>query len=271
MDAVGSPHQDARIPAIRRLLDGVWIHIALLALAALGWWWSVRMASDMTGGMSGGSMDGMAMEMDMGSMSLSLLGFIVAWLAMMTAMMFPAVSPVVKLYRRAAAAGRVAPVGFFVVGYIVVWTALGLPAYLAWRALIDPIAMNEPWAARLAAGVLVAAAVWQLTPLKSMCLRHCRSPMSVFLRFTSSVTKPLGAARVGATHGAYCVGCCWALMAVLVAFGTMNVAWMLALAALIMLEKNAPAGERVTVVAAVAFAGLGILLFVRPETLSALT
>lgn len=202
---------------------------------------------------------------------LSLGAFLVAWLAMMSAMMFPAVSPVVRLYARAAAAGRVAPLPAFVAGYIAVWTVLGFPGYVGWRVLMDPIAEGEAWAGRLAGVVLLVAAVWQLTPLKSVCLRHCRSPLSFFLRFGRSVTRPLGALRMGARHGVYCLGCCWALMAVLVAMGTMSVAWMAGLALLILLEKNAPAGERIAVAAAVVFILLGAALIVHPSTLTALT
>jgi predicted metal-binding membrane protein len=241
---------------------------ALLALAALGWWSSARMASDMT------TSDPMAMDGTGMAMSEDVLGFgafVAGWLAMMTAMMFPAVAPVVKLYGRAAAAGRVAPLPFFVAGYIAVWTSIGVPAYFAWRALLDPIAEARPWAGRLAGVVLVAAAVWQLTPLKSVCLRHCRSPISFFLRFGSSVARPAGALRMGVTHGLFCLGCCWALMAVLVAAGTMNLAWMAALAVLIMIEKNAPAGERAAALSAAVFATAGAVLLVRPETLTTLT
>ncbi|MGH3118315.1 MAG: DUF2182 domain-containing protein [Gaiellales bacterium] len=237
---------------------------ALLALASVGWWWSVRMAGDMHG--SGGRMASMS-----GDDVLTLGAFLVAWLAMMTAMMFPAISPVVRLYGRAAAAGRVAPLPFFVAGYIAVWTSLGLPGYVGWRALMDPIVEGRAWAGRLAGVVLLVAAVWQLTPLKSVCLRHCRSPMSFFLRFGGSVTRPLGALRMGATHGLYCVGCCWALMAVLVAVGTMNLAWMAGMALLIALEKNAPHGGRIAIVAAVVFFTFGAVLVVHPSTLTALT
>ena len=226
------------------------------------------MASDMTS--SGPALmddPGMAISEDV----LGFGAFVVAWLAMMTAMMFPAVAPVVKLYGRAATAGRVAPLPFFVAGYIAVWTSIGVPAYVAWRTLMDPIAEGRPWAGRLAGVVLVAAAVWQLTPLKSVCLRHCRSPISFFLRFGSRVTRPAGAVRMGVTHGLFCLGCCWALMAVLVAVGTMNLAWMAALALLIMIEKNAPAGERAAAVAAAVLVVAGALLLVRPETLTTLT
>ena len=239
----------------------------LLALAAVGWWWSARMVDDMTAtGTPSMGMDGMS-----GDHVLSAGAFMVAWLAMMTAMMFPAISPVVMLYGRAAAAGRVAPLPFFVAGYIAVWTSIGIPAYAAWRALMDPIADGDAWVARLAGVVFLAAAVWQLTPLKSVCLRHCRSPMSFFMQFGRAVTRPVGALRMGVTHGLFCFGCCWALMAVLVALGTMSLAWMAILTGLIIVEKNAPVGERVAQLAAVAFTGLGAALLVRPETLLTLT
>jgi predicted metal-binding membrane protein len=154
------------------------IPLALLTAAAVGWWWSVRMAGDMSmgsdamGGMSG--MSGMKGMSQMSHDAMSFGAFLLAWLAMMTAMMFPAISPVVRLYSRGAAAGRVAPLPFFVAGYIVVWTSIGIPAFFAWRALMEPLAGGRIWAARLAGGVLIAAAVWQLTPMKSVCLRHCR-------------------------------------------------------------------------------------------------
>ena len=242
----------------------------LLALAAAGWWWSASMASDMTG--SGSTpMDGMDGMAEMGHDALSLGAFLVAWLAMMTAMMFPAVSPVVKLYGRAAAQGRVAPLPYFVAGYIAVWTSIGLPAYFAWRALMDPIEEARPWAGRLAGVVLLVAAVWQLTPLKSVCLRHCRSPMSFFMRSGANVARPVGALHMGVSHGLFCLGCCWALMAILVAMGTMNLAWMAALAFLILVEKNAPWGERAATVAAAVFAVAGALLLARPETLTTFT
>jgi predicted metal-binding membrane protein len=247
----GSRRKQLAIPAV------------LIALAAAGWWWSARMADD-------AAMPSHPMDMaTTGAMSFG--AFLLAWLAMMTAMMFPAVAPVVRLYARGAAADRIAPLPFFVTGYIGTWTALGVPAYFAWQALMEPIADGRRWAALLAGGVMMLAALWQLTPLKTVCLRHCRSPMSVFLRFGRSAEHPFGAARMGATHGAYCIGCCWALMAVLIALGTMNLAWMLGLACLILLEKNAPSGERIAKGGAVLLAVTGLMLLIRPETLSALT
>jgi predicted metal-binding membrane protein len=95
--------------------------------------------------------------------------------------------------------------------------------------------------------------------------------MSVFLRFGGDAAKPIGAARMGATHGAYCVGCCWGLMAILVAVGTMNLVWMLGLAVLIYVEKNARWGERIAQIVSIVLIALGALLLIRPDTLIALT
>lgn len=232
----------------------------LLLLAALGWWWSARMADEM------GVMAGMGMEQ-----AMSFGGFMVAWAAMMAAMMLPAVLPVVRLYGQAAAAGRAASLPFFGAGYLVLWIATGLPAYFAWRALEQPLATGAAWTGRLAGTVLVAAALWQLTPLKSICLRHCRSPLSFFLRHGSGIARPLGAARMGASHAAFCIGCCWALFAVLVAVGTMSIWWMVALTLLIVLERNVPAGERIATVGAAVLAAAGILLLLDPTNLQRLT
>lgn len=231
--------------------------VALVALAVAGWWWSVRMASDM----QPRAMAGMAMQ------TMSLAAFVVAWAAMMAAMMLPAILPVVRLYARAAGHGRAAPVPFFVAGYLALWSAVALPGYLAWRALEAPLAAGDAWAGRLAGATFLAAAVWQLTPLKSVCLRHCRSPMSFFLRFGGRIARPAGALRMGVTHGAFCFGCCWAIFAVLVALGTMNLLWMVLLTLLIVLEKNAPGGERIVLAAALGLAAVGTALVIQPSLL----
>jgi len=227
--------------------------VGLLLLAVAGWWWSARMAGDMTAG----GMDD----------TLSLGAFVLAWAAMMAAMMLPAVLPVVRLYARAAAKGRAAPVPFFVGGYLALWTAVALPGYLAWRRLEMPLAESQAWAGRLAGATLLAAALWQVTPLKSVCLRHCRSPLGFFLRFGGRIRRPAGALRMGAAHGAFCFGCCWALFAVLVALGTMNLLWMVLFTALIVLEKHASRGEQVAVVGALALAAVGTVLLADPSML----
>ena len=240
-----------------RDISSVAIPAALIALAAIGWWWSARMAASMS----------MNMGMDMAA-ALSLASFLIAWVAMMVAMMFPAVLPVARLYARAAAAGPVAPVPIFLAGYLIVWTVIGLPAFFIWRSLAGPLAMGALWAGRLAGVVLIAAAIYQLTPLKSACLRHCRTPMSFFMRYGNRLDRPLGALQIGVVHGAFCLGCCWALMAVLVAFGTMQLWWMVGLAVLIFVEKNVRWGEQAARVSGAGFALLGVLLLAYPAFIS---
>lgn len=240
-----------RVPSGRRYSAEVVIPAGLLILATGGWWWSAQMA-----------------RADIHMMGPSLAGFWIAWVAMMAAMMFPAIVPVVRLYVRAATRGHLAPVPWFVSGYLVVWSAIGLPAFVVWRALMMPLSEGAAWAGRLAGVVLIAAAIYQLTPLKALCLRHCRSPLSFFMRFGRRVERPTGALRMGVMHGTFCLGCCWALMAVLVALGTMQLWWMVVLAAVIFAEKNLRWGYRVGRVAAVAFAGIGTVLLILPTSIT---
>lgn len=240
------------------------IPVGLLSTAALGWWWSARMADDMTSMPADGSMGGMT--------SMSMAAFVVGWVAMMAAMMFPAIAPMVRLYSRAATRGRVAPVPFFVAGYLLVWGAIGVPSYGAWRVLADPLAEGAPWVGRVAGTVFVVAAIYQLTPLKSACLTHCRSPISFFIRRAGTTTDtPWRAIRLGANHGGFCLGCCWAIMAVLVALGTMNLAWMLALTLVIFVEKVSPRGEQFAAVVAAGFAVVGVVLLVAPSSITTIT
>lgn len=249
----------AQLRARRR--PDVWIPALLLVGAALGWWLSTRMAGDV-----GTRMDTAGVSMR-GAAPMSFTAFVAAWVAMMAAMMLPAVLPVVRLYGRAAARDTVAPVVVFVAGYLLVWSAVAIPAYIPWRALNEPLAQASPWAGRFAGTVAVAAGVYQVTPLKTICLRHCRSPMSFFLHHGKNLNRPTGAVCAGARHGIYCLGCCWMLMAILVAFGTMQLAVMVILAALILLEKDAPFGERLAQVAAAAFLALGAALLLHPSFL----
>jgi predicted metal-binding membrane protein len=207
----------------------------------------------------------------MGGSSLSFFAFVGGWVAMMCAMMFPAIVPVVLLFRGAAIRRQTAPTPYFISGYLLVWSAVGVPAYFAWRALQGPIAMDATWTARFAGAVFLVAAAYQISPLKLICLRHCRSPMSFFIRQRHDLRRPLGATFAGATHGMMCFGCCWALMAILVALGTMQLAWMIILAVVIYLEKVSANGELVTRLTVAIFAVLGVGLLLHPALLSRLT
>jgi predicted metal-binding membrane protein len=255
-----------------RRRSGRAIPAVLLGVAAVGWVWSAIAAGQMTSGSSTGRMGSASTDM-MGSESaatfaISLAGFMIAWLAMMAAMMLPAVTPVVRLYGRAAARGAAAPAPVFAAGYLAVWTAIGLPAFFAWRALSEPLARGDAWVADLAAAVLLAAALYQLTPLKTACLRHCRSPLSFFLNQRGDLRAPTTALRMGVSHGLVCLGCCWALMAILVALGTMQIGAMLVLAALILVEKNTPHGMFVARAVPVVMVGVAVALVANPGLIS---
>jgi len=196
-------------------------------------------------------------------MSLGPAAFAFAWLVMMTAMMLPAAAPAVALYALAARRGAVAAVPVFVAGYLAVWSVSGLPAWTVAQAVEQPLMDGEPWVARLVGGALLGAAVYQLTPLKDACLRRCRSPLSFYLTRRGSLADPRRAFVAGAEHGLSCLGCCWALMALLAVVGGMQLGWALVLALVISAERLLP-GAWVLVRATTAGAavlGTSLLLF----------
>ena len=199
---------------------------------------------------------------------LGAAGFVWAWVVMMTAMMLPAVAPVVGLYARAARRGVVAAVPIFVSGYLLVWVASALPAYAVSRAVTGPLMAGEPWVGRATGAALLLAAGYQFTPLKAVCLRHCRSPMSFFLSRTTSLSRPGTAFGAGVGHGIHCLGCCWAIMGVLVVLGGMQLGWALALAAVLSLEKLAPWGAAAGRAAAGVAVLLGLTLLAQPSLLA---
>lgn len=203
-----------------------------------------------------------------GAMTMSgMTAFVTAWVIMMVAMMLPAVAPVVGLYVLAARRRVVAAVPVFLAGYLSIWALSALPAYAVSRAVSDPLMEGRPWVSRLVGTTLIAAAVYQLTPLKDRCLRACRSPMSFFLTRRRSLSRPSAAFAAGVQHGLYCLGCCWALMAVLVVLGGMQLGWALALAVVISAEKLLPHGEAAARAAAVLCLALGTALVLAPSLL----
>ena len=227
---------------------------ALLALAVAAW----LVTNDRMGGME--SMPGMG---------LGGLGFYVTvWVVMMAAMMFPSVAPTVLMYDRLReghrARGKGAPgdaTALFVAGYLCVWTAAGLAAYglVELARAIDPAFLAWGDEGRyVTGGVIVAAAVYQVTPLKQACLVKCRSPM-MFLAERWRDGRA-GALDVGSRHGAWCLGCCWALMAALFAVGLMSLGWMALIAAFIAGEKLLPwpVAARRTVAVLLLALGLGV-------------
>ena len=199
----------------------------LVALAAVAWWSTIRAMSGMSA--SPGA-------------ELGALGwFVGVWLLMMAAMMLPAVSPTVALYARMTRQRSVARPAAFACGYLVVWGAAGIGAYAVYELGRHALGSQLAWQAGgrwFAGGVLLAAAAYELTPLKDVCLSKCRSPLGFLLGTWRDGVQ--GAFAMGARHAAWCLGCCWALMAALFALGVMSILWMAAVAAVITIEKVLP-------------------------------
>jgi len=230
----------------------------LLALAAAGWWSTAE------------SMHGM----DAGPWTqFGPLGwFLGVWIVMMAAMMLPSAIPTVTLYAGLAKdRTSLAPL-FFVAGYLTVWAAAGLAAF-ALATVGGPVAggvLDWERGGRWAAGAtLLLAAAYQLTPFKDACLVRCRVPIAFLLG--SWRPGRSGGLRMGMTHGAWCAGCCWALMAALFALGVMSIAWTALVAALVALEKILPWRRVATWGTGALLAVLGVLLLAAPTAVPALT
>jgi predicted metal-binding membrane protein len=215
---------------------------ALLLCAALAWLFTMSQA---------------------GSMGMGAGLFLITWLVMMVAMMFPSVAPITLAFAgvtRSRGEGTL-PTAAFVLGYLMVWTAAGLVPLGVLQAL-NHVWMTAPsWLPRVGGAVIILAGIYQFTPLKDTCLRACRSPLGFILSHNFG-GGPSAAVRAGASHGLYCLGCCWALMAVLAVVGLMNIAWMAVIAAVFFIEKNVRRGELLPrVVGAVCIvAGLAIVV-----------
>jgi predicted metal-binding membrane protein len=233
--------------------------IALLfGLSVIAWWWTVERMRGMDAGPGA----------DLGTLGW----FLGVWVVMMAAMMFPSVSPTVALYSRMTRRrASVAPL-VFASGYLLTWVAPGLLAYGVSAGGRNLFGSELSWnntGRWLAGGTLLAAAVYELTPLKDVCLAKCRSPLGFLLGSWRGGLS--GALRMGARHGAWCVGCCWALMASLFALGVMSIAWMAFVAALIAAEKTLPWRRTVTYGTTALLLVLGVLLMAAPHAIPGLT
>jgi predicted metal-binding membrane protein len=257
--------------ALRRQRALTFAALAVLTLLAWGWllqgagmgmaaraWLPFLSHPDADEVMAGMTMAG-------GWSAMELLLAVAMWWVMMVAMMLPAAAPTILLYARAAGAqSRAVPAapGYFLVGYLAVWGLFSLVAAALQDALqrtgmLAPMTMISTvrW---LSAAVLLAAGVYQLSPLKNSCLAQCRNPAA----FLSRHYRPAraGALRMGAIHGVFCLGCCWLLMALLFVGGVMNLAWIALLALLVAGEKLLPGGRRLGQAAGLGFIGWGALV-----------
>jgi predicted metal-binding membrane protein len=251
-----------RSPLVR--VNPVWAAILLIAGAFGTWIVTVNQMRGMDDGPG----------TDLGGLGW----FLGIWVTMMAAMMLPSVAPMVLAFARVtgerARKGQAAfvPTWIFVAAYLAVWTTYGLAAYGLFR-LVDALDFGflawDRGGPYVAGGAIAAAGIYQLTPLKEVCLRHCRGPMHfLFHGWQDGWT---GAVRMGAEHGLYCVGCCWGLFVVLFAVGVMSLFWMAVIAAIIFAEKVIPYGNRLSRVFALAFVALGIWVAAAPDSVPGLT
>lgn len=256
------PHPAAQHPTTRSQLGVI---ASLLGLAVLAW----LLTHERMLGMDAGP------GTDPGSLGF----YVVSWVVMMSAMMFPSIVPMVLAFgfvqRRRHARGsvdRAVSSWVFVGGYMLIWTAFGLLAYglyVGVRSLPVPELSWHRGGPYLAGGVLLAAAIYQLTPVKDACLRRCRGPLDFVL--THWRDGSVGALRMGIAHGAWCVGCCWGLMAALFALGVMSLTWMVAIAGLIAVEKLLPWRKLANRAVAVTLVALALGVSLAPRHVPGLT
>jgi predicted metal-binding membrane protein len=233
----------------------------LLVLAAAAWALLIGQA-------------GMAGEMGMGlTMGMAVPVFLGIWVAMMVAMMFPTAAPMILVFARVNATRRergsaFVPTWIFVAAYLLIWIAFGAVAYVLATAA-EGLAASSMWlmenGPRIGGVVLVLAGLYQLSPLKRVCLSKCRSPMQFIM--TGWREGRGGAFRMGLEHGLYCLGCCWLLFVILFPLGMMNVAAMALITVLIFAEKSLPLGRQVGLAAAGLLIAYGLLVVLVPGAL----
>jgi predicted metal-binding membrane protein len=252
---------------------------ALVAVAALAWAYILRLAAtmpSMTTDGAGMDMAGMAMteiaQPGLHAWSAADFMFMVAmWAVMMVAMMLPSATPMILIYarvgRQAMRRGSPFPsTAWFGAGYLLAWSAFALVATLAqWAlekaALLTPAMSSSSDA--LGGAILIAAGLYQWTPLKESCLSLCQSPLTFIQRQGGFPRSTVGSLALGARHGLFCIGCCWALMALLFVGGVMNLLWIAGLAILVLLEKLLPVGPWFARVSGVVLLAFGIALIVK--------
>ena len=249
--------------ALRR--DRVVVVAAIVIIAAIAWAYTVYLAEF---GMGTGDMQmglGMAMA-DLRSWSGADFALMyVMWLVMMVAMMAPSAAPMLLMFaavnrKRRERAAPYVPTMVFLAGYVIVWGAFSLAATMGnfglhQASLLSSI-MGASTSGYLGGALLLVAGVFQWSPLKYACLKQCRTPMGFMM--TSWRDGQGGALRMGLQHGAYCLGCCWAVMLLLFVLGIMNLVWIAALAAFVLAEKVAPRGEWVSRATGVLMVGWGV-------------
>lgn len=250
--------QNDPISVQRNLILGLLLALGAAAWAVLVW---ERVGSDRS------------MAMDSVTMGLRALLFLAIWVVMMVAMMFPTAAPMILAFHEVQAGKRQRGEAFvatwvFVAAYLLVWTLSGVAAFagaVAAETIAARLALSPAAAARIGGMLLIAAGLYQLTPLKDLCLAKCRTPITFIM--TSWRDGATGALRMGLLHGAYCVGCCWLLFVILFPLGIMNIAAMAAITLVVFAEKTFPLGRATARAAAVALMAYGAVVIAVPEVL----
>jgi len=235
----------------------------LLALAAAAWAVLVWQSADAD----------MGMTMASPTMGLRAPLFLAIWVAMMVAMMFPTAAPMILTFHKVQAGKRQRGDAFvstwvFVAAYILVWTLAGVAAYagaLAAEGIAVRAALSPATAARIGGAIVILAGIYQLTPLKDLCLSKCRTPITFIM--TSWHDGVVGALRMGLLHGAYCLGCCWLLFVILFALGIMNIAAMAVITLIIFAEKTLPWGRLAPRATAAVLVAYGAVVIAAPQVL----
>ena len=197
------------------------------------------------------------------------------WVTMMAAMMLPSAAPMVLFFSKISEQSSRRPAlatALFVTGYLIAWAAYGLVAFAIFRlvrAFDPPFLAWDRAGAEITGAAIVLAGVYQLTPFKRACLRTCRTPLGFVMHHWRDGSA--GAVRMGIVHGAWCIGCCWALMVLLFAVGVMSITWMLVVAAIVFGEKVLPIGEQLARAVALLLIGLGIWVALAPGSVPGLT
>jgi predicted metal-binding membrane protein len=226
--------------------------VSLIVLTAAAWALTLYHALSMRepmDGMSDMAMSGMSAA---AGGSLASLGvFLAVWTIMMAAMMLPAAAPMIVVFATAQAGRTAVPTWIFVAGYLFVWVVTGGAVYVVTEAATLLSSKDRANSALLLGFTLFAAGLYQFTSIKRVCLNHCRSPLAFVAQYWRDGW--LGALQMGMRHGTYCLGCCWALFAVLIVAGVMSLAWMLLLTLAVFVEKVLPQGQRISTAIGVAF------------------
>jgi len=246
--------------------------VSLIAIIGIAWVLTLYQAVGMSGP-SGAAMQDNSAAREMGGMAIDTMlsparfgVFVMVWIVMMAGMMLPAAMPMILIFASAQARRKgqaTIPTWIFIAGYLLVWGIAGLLVYgLTQTTPVNHRVLGgrEVWAPFVLPATLIIAGTYQFTPLKDVCLRHCRSPNAFVAQHWRDGR--VGALEMGVQHGLYCLGCCWALFAVLVAAGMMSITWMLLLTAIIFAEKVLPHGTQTSAVVGLGFNVLALLFAV---------